>query len=403
MTSRDQEGMFGRHYQELVGYPIRISTPRESMRILTVGSGEILKPGGANKFVVEINRELSQLGHSCTVIITGSIDGPRDEVYEGFRIIRVKSFFSTLLYGMNLKACSYIKRHYDELDPDVAFIHGYHSLSSPLAVLLFRKFIAKRVPIAFTPHYDPFARATHLGKAFGWVYDWAFGKQMMKTVDLVVADSDYEAHNLSEVLHVHGKLKTIPLGVDVLAESNIRIRGSKIRLLYLGYLLEYKGVQDIIRSLHELVFVRGVVDVELTIVGEGSFKQHLVREAVNLKVADFIKWRPFLSPSERLQEMNNADILVHLSRSEAYGLIVAEALGMGIPAIVTKGTALEEFTKEPGCYGVDLPPDPSKVADLILWIHESSPKVGPFSHKIRPWNMVARDYEQTFVDLINTI
>lgn len=373
------------------------------MRILTLGSGEILKPGGANKFVVEINRELARLGHRCTVIVTGSTEGPRDEAYDGFRIIRVKSFSSTLLYGMNLNVCRYIKRHYAELDPDVVLIHGYHSLSSPLAALLFRKFIAKRVPIAFTPHYDPLARATRLGKAFGGVYDWAFGERILRMVDVVVADSDYEANNLSRILHVHGKLKTIPLGVDHLAQSPARSRSSKKRLLYLGYLLEYKGVQDIIRSLHELVFVRGVVDVELTIVGEGSFKQPLVREAENLKVNDFIKWRPFLSHSEYLQEMNNADILVHLSRSEAYGLIVAEALGMGIPAIVTKGTALEEFTKEPGCYGVDLPADPSKVADLILWIYQSRPQVGPFSRKIRQWNMVARDYERTFADLTNTI
>jgi glycosyltransferase involved in cell wall biosynthesis len=373
------------------------------MRILTLGSGEILKPGGANKFVVEINRELARLGHRCTVIVTGSNDYPRNEVYEGFRIIRVKSFSSTLLYGMNLNVCRYIKTHYAELDPDVVLIHGYHSLSSPLNVLLFRRFIAKKVPIAFTPHYDPFARATNLGKAFGWVFDRAIGKRILRIVDSVLADSDYEANNLSKILHVHAKLKTIPLGVDLLVESPIRSRSGKKRLLYLGYLLEYKGVQDIIRSLHELVFVRGVLDVELTIVGEGSFKEHLVREAENLKVSDFIKWKSFLSHSERLQEMNNADILVHLSRSEAYGLIVAEALAMGIPAIVTKGTALEEFSKEPGCYGVDLPTDPSKVADLILWIYQSRPKVGPFSRKIRLWNMVARDYEQTFVDLTNTI
>jgi glycosyltransferase involved in cell wall biosynthesis len=373
------------------------------MRILTLGSGEILKPGGANKFVVEINRELARLGHCCTVIITGSTEGPRDEAYDGFRIIRIKSFLSTLLYGVNPNVWMYIKRHYDELDPDVVLIHGYHCLSSPLNVLFIRKFIAERVPIAFTPHYDPLARVTHLGKAFSRIYDWAFGKRMLRIADAIVADSDYEANNLSRILHVHAKMKTIPLGVDLLAESPVRSRSGKRRLLYLGYLLEYKGVQDIIRSLHELVFVRGVVDIQLTIVGEGSFKQHLVREAENLNVDDFIKWRPFLSHSEYMQEMDNADILVHLSRSEAYGLIVAEALGMGIPAIVTNGTALEEFTREPGCYGVDMPPNPSKVADLILWIYQSSPKVGPFSRKIRPWNMVARDYEQTFVDLTNTI
>ncbi|MCE7698020.1 MAG: glycosyltransferase, partial [Methanobacterium paludis] len=79
-----------------------------------------------------------------------------------------------------------------------------------------------------------------------------------------------------------------------------------------------------------------------------------------------------------------------------YGLVVAEALSQGIPSIVTKRTALEEFTKENGCFGVDCPPDPKEVSDLILRIHKNDVKVGPFSEKIRTWEKVSEDYENVY-------
>ena len=97
--------------------------------------------------------------------------------------------------------------------------------------------------------------------------------------------------------------------------------------------------------------------------------------------------------------MGRHDIFIILSRTEGYGIVVAEALSRGTPTIVTNGTALEEFTKEKGCFGVDYPPRPGEVADLILRIHEDDVTVGPFSGKIRTWKEVAEDYERSYLSL----
>ena len=95
-----------------------------------------------------------------------------------------------------------------------------------------------------------------------------------------------------------------------------------------------------------------------------------------------------------------SDIFLLLSQSENYGIVVPEALTMGTPVIVTKRTALNEFLNEPGCFGVDYPPDPKEVANLILKIYKSDIKVGPFTKKIRTWNEVALDYEQLYLRFI---
>jgi glycosyltransferase involved in cell wall biosynthesis len=94
--------------------------------------------------------------------------------------------------------------------------------------------------------------------------------------------------------------------------------------------------------------------------------------------------------------MKRADLLVLLSNSEAYGIVVAEALALGTPCIVADSTALHEFVAEPGCFGVDYPPDSQKVARLITEVFESTAQVGPFSGKIRTWEAVGRAYERLY-------
>src|SRR5690606_3306618 len=49
-------------------------------------------------------------------------------------------------------------------------------------------------------------------------------------------------------------------------------------------------------------------------------------------------------PRERLRDlMHDADFLVHPSHGESFGMVVAEALCMGMPVITTRGTACADF------------------------------------------------------------
>ncbi len=111
----------------------------------------------------------------------------------------------------------------------------------------------------------------------------------------------------------------------------------------------------------------------------------------------YIVWKPFVvDRTELFKEIQNADIFLLLSKNENYGITVAEALALGTPVIVTKHSALKEFLTEPGCFGVDYPPNPKKVAELILKILNSDVRVGPFSKRIRTWDEVVKDYEKVY-------
>jgi len=74
-------------------------------------------------------------------------------------------------------------------------------------------------------------------------------------------------------------------------------------------------------------------DVGLTLVGEGSLRQHYYRYAQRLRVADrldMIGWQHNLA-----NQYSMADIVIVPSKYEGYGLVIVEALAAGIPVLST--------------------------------------------------------------------
>ena len=360
------------------------------MKILLINYMETTAPGGINKTVVEMGKYLSNK-HEIIVLQQNPFNRSTEEFYSGFKIIRVKTKIGKPLYDLSPEFYFYLKNNLKEINPDIIHIHGYHTLLS-LEVLYLLKKMKIKIPIFFSLHYDPLNHSRRAGKLFSGLYDRIFGKQILKIPDYIISISDYEAKNIQKIQNLDN-ITVIPHGINYISHKLER-EDKTLKLLYVGYLLEYKGVQYIIRALSELIHSRGFNNIELTVIGEGKHKNKLLKLSKQLNVENWIKWKSFMPHEEIIEEMRNNDIFLLLSRTEGYGIVVAEALAMGIPAIVTKRTALEEFIHENGCFGVNCPPDPKEVANIIINIYENNDiQIGPFSNKIRTWNDVINDYE----------
>jgi glycosyltransferase involved in cell wall biosynthesis len=338
---------------------------------------------------------LSKKGHNVTVLQANSMDLPSEEVYEGFKIIRVKSVCGDKLYGFHPELFPFIKKYYKCLKPDIIHVHGYHTLFSPELIILFKK-IYPDIPLIFSPHFGISSHSTFGGKYLWTLYNKLIGNKIIKTSNLILAASNFEATNLYSIMHNQcNKIIIVPHGVDIVDLSRVDRKRDRINLLYVGYLLELKGVQYVIESLHELVYNKGF-KVKLTIVGKGPYEYNLKKLANKLNVNDFIDWVGFIPSNNLVEYYKNADIFLFTSKSENYGIVVGEALASGTPVIVTKIPALMEFLDEPGCFGVEYPPEPVKLSELIIYINSTNTKVGPFSDKIRTWDEVASNYEQIY-------
>jgi len=368
------------------------------MRVLMTAPplADVLSPGGIYKVIREIARNLSKRGHEVIVLQLNPLNRPNEEYHDGFKIIRVNSKH---FYGLSFGVYSYLKKHFNELNPDVIHVHGYHTLFSPELIYVIERSYPT-LPIVFSPHLDV-ARSTFAGKYFWGVYNFFIGKRTFELVDHIISPSEFEAKTLAHQFGISlDKISIIPHGVDIINTEKPLKQRDKIHLLYSGYLIKRKRVDYILESLHSLVYDFGVEDVVLTIIGDGPERKKLLKLAEKLGISDKIEWKSFLPREELIEEIRNADVFLLLSESEAYGIIVAEALALGTPVIVTKRTALREFLNESGCFGVDYPPNPREVAELILKIVNSDIKVGPFSKKIRTWDKVVRDYERVYYHVL---
>ena len=374
------------------------------MKILLVNYLETTSPGGINKVIRELAINFSTIGHDVTVLQPNPFNQKSNESFSGFKIIRISSRFDKYFYGLNYEMYRYLNKHLKELNPDVIHVHGYHSLL-PIETIYIIKRIDPKIPIIFSPHLD-IIKSTFAGKYLWNIYN-LFARSVFKKINYITSCSNFEAKNIENIGVNTEKISVICHGVDTLEYvDNTRkigknVEQDNIKLLYTGYLISRKGVDFILNSLNILVNDIGFREVVLTIVGDGPHKQELLKMSKNLKLEDYIIWKSFLPREDLIDELINSDIFMLLSRSEAYGITVAEALTLSTPCIITNRTALKEFKNEPGCFIVDYPPKPKIVAELILDINKRDITVGPLTSKIRSWNEVIIDYELLYKSVLS--
>jgi len=374
------------------------------MRILIVNYLESLEPGGINKVVRRVSYYLSLMGNS--VLVFNPARRIKEEltsttINDGLKIVRG---YAGYLYGLNVRNICLVKQLVEEYRPHIIHVHGYHSLFSTSLIILLKHFHKVHQPVVFSPHFD-IERSSFAGRYLWKLYNNILGKHVFRLADHIIVHSKYEYKAITNIFNVGpSKISIIPHGVDIVdlrkyAKQNLE-RKNTIRLLYAGYLIKRKGVEHVILSLHSLIYKYGVKNVELKIVGKGPEKSRLTNLARKLRVNDFITWVDFLPYSELISELKNADMLLLLSASEAYGIIVAEALALGTPVIITKRTALVEFLEENGCYGVEYPPNPDKVAETILYIVNNNHSKIHALKKIKKWKDIAHKYMEIYLNTL---
>jgi glycogen synthase len=372
------------------------------MNILSINQTDITQIGGVNYSIRRVSEELAKRGHECSVISINPGNLPDEETINGVRVIRVRSQMAKYAYGLSPSVGRFLKRHLGRsLKPDIAHIHQFRSvLTLQTAHLL----SVKRLPFVFSPHYDRLGYNTLAGRYLIGFYK-PFGSLAFKWAKKTVVNSEYTKGILAEDFKLDWrKVEVIPHGVNYLQVLRYRPEGAAnrpINLLYVGVLTEKKGVHHLIRVLSELDKLGR--QAKLTIVGGGDRENELRNLAKTLHLEGRISWHKPLFGDQLRLTYKQADMLILLSRDESYGIVVAEALAAGTPCIVTKTTALTEFVVEPGCFGVEYPPNPKEVADVIVKIHDHGTRVGPFSDRIVTWDRVAASYEQLYEDLLRHV
>jgi glycosyltransferase involved in cell wall biosynthesis len=119
----------------------------------------------------------------------------------------------------------------------------------------------------------------------------------------------------------------------------------------------------------------------LIILGTGPLRDNLGQLARDLQIADAVDFVGF--QENPLPWFRLADVFVLSSRSEGFGIALAEAMGCGTPVISTDGHGPAEILDR-GRYGVLVPPqNPAALAAALASAHEMRRRFPPDTLKAR--------------------
>ena len=200
------------------------------------------------------------------------------------------------------------------------------------------------IPLLF-PDHAPKSRKTKLLPIFR-----ALMNEVGRRSDAIVTVSEASRRDILKLLSIPAsqsqKVHTVYNGAS---ESFFpdpttapRPDNRKHALLYVGRADPYKNVETIIEALKR-VRTTTDLDVEIKIAGAPDPRYPQAAErAKALGLADSVTWTGYLSDKELADTYRSADLLVHPSRYEGFGLQIIEAMACGTPVISSNGGSLPE-------------------------------------------------------------
>lgn len=215
------------------------------------------------------------------------------------------------------------------------------------------------LPQGFTGHFArsvrplPHVLTVHGGDVFGLRgrIMQQFKRMALRAADAVTVNSSVTGQAVIDTAGQPHRLERIPMGVSI-EPSDARQqteaaalrakhrRGSGPLLLFVGRIVEEKGVGDLLQATAQLR--NSHPDVHALIVGDGQDREDLRRQATEVGVADHVTFTGWVEPADVPAYFSAADIFIGPSRTarngwiEAQGLTFLEAMVAGLPVIATR-------------------------------------------------------------------
>jgi spore coat protein SA len=206
----------------------------------------------------------------------------------------------------------------------------------------------------------------------------------LEAADLIVVNSQYlKDYLLQEFNGSSSKITVNHLGVDIdqfrpkwhqdekdaaeLLKKEWGVSDKKI-LLYVGRLVELKGVHHILKAMPEII--KWDPSIVLFIAGSplsptSSNLEYVAKlEKLAEKVKEHVIFTQFIPHDEIHKWFQMADLLVVPSAAEPFGLVNVEAMAVGTPVIATHSGGIPEII-ENGKTGILIQPE--RMHDELVW------------------------------------
>ncbi len=214
-------------------------------------------------------------------------------------------------------------------------IHAHYTAPQGFLGVMLKK--ARRKPLVVTTHGSD-VTILGQGKVTRHLVSYT-----LQNADSIVAVSNFLKNEIVKMGVPGENIRVIHNGLAIqeqLESEEFQLQGSGPLITFIGNLVPQKGVDILLRSIVEVE--KTMPDVRVVIIGEGKEESRLkdLAKELKLKEVHFLGKRKDL-----LSVLEKSSLLVLPSREEGFGMVLLEAMHMGVPVVASDTGGIPEVVK----------------------------------------------------------
>jgi len=336
------------------------------MKVIHFIAGIDTKEGGTTEYMRLLGTELKK--HIEIIVATGISSDPI--AIDG---VKIKFFKTNVLRWFSM--LKEFHRFLKDEKPDIVHINGIWSPQN----WGFQKMAQQLgIKVILSPHgmLEPWIMAQNPWKKKLGLF--IYQKKAIKKAECLHATAQMEDDNI-RALGFKKPIHIIPNGVDLKDITKIKLEYGTKKIVFLSRIHPKKGIEILLEAWRNSTTEGWMLEIAGT--GEENYMAKLIQSVDDLENVRFVGAQ---YGQDKWDFLRSADIMVLPTYSENFGIVVAEALAVGIPVITTTGTPWQDLENYNCGWWIDLSLDNlEKTLNIAI---NTSPKVletmGNYGHKL---------------------
>jgi glycosyltransferase involved in cell wall biosynthesis len=323
--------------------------------------------GGMGNSAYHFVEILSQMGHEI-VVFTPDYGKQKEDIIkeEKFKVVRLKSF---LKIG-NAAVLPQFLWNLGGFD----IIHLHYPFYGAVGYIILRKlFFWQKTKLVVHYHMDTIASGP---KGLVFKFNRIFILPFILRVAGIITCASLDYLRNSDAVGYYNKnkkkFKQVSFGVDAnhfkVSDRKLAGRVGVKTVLFVGGLDKahyFKGLDILMEAFKKAL--KGKNNAKLIIIGKGDLKKHYLKMAEDLGLKENIEIADNVNYEELPSFYQKADIFVlpSINKSEAFGIVLLEAMASGVPVITTNLPGVRSVLKNSKQGFIVQPNDADALADKI--------------------------------------
>ncbi len=184
------------------------------------------------------------------------------------------------------------------------------------------------------------------------IFKLPYYKRYARKVDLYLVNFPY-AYELISPLLSNKAISLSETGLDTYSFNGTNKICGKFKMLYVGRLIPYKGVELIIKALGLIQRDLSKHKWSLDIIGEGIEKRSLIKLVQELNLSDHVFFKGKVSKAKVFHFYKTSNLLLFPSLKESGGNVYLEAMANGLPIIAINHGSPKYILPDKGTVKID--------------------------------------------------